>query len=93
MNKIRWGILGTGTIAHQFASDLKRVENAELVAVGSRSQQSAEIFSGKFDIPLCFGSYDGLVVCDEIDIIYCDAQQSPSFQYFTLPEPWKSGAL
>lgn len=70
MNKIRWGILGTGTIAHQFASDLKRVENAELVAVGSRSLQSAEIFSGKFDIPLCFGSYDGLAACAEIDIIY-----------------------
>lgn len=70
MNKIRWGILGTGTIAHQFASDLKRVENAELVAVGSRSQQSAEIFSGKFDIPLRFGSCDELVACNEIDIIY-----------------------
>ena len=70
MDKIRWGILGTGTIAHKFASDLKRVENAELVAVGSRSLQSAEVFCGKFDIPLSFGSYGELAACDRIDIVY-----------------------
>jgi predicted dehydrogenase len=70
MNKIRWGILGTGTIAHKFASDLKRVENAQLVAVGSRSLQSAEVFCREFDIPLRFGSYEELAACDRIDIIY-----------------------
>ncbi|KAA0129587.1 Gfo/Idh/MocA family oxidoreductase [Chryseobacterium sp. SN22] len=70
MNKIRWGILGTGTIAHKFASDLKRVENAELVAAGSRSLQSAEVFCGEFNIPLSFGSYEALAACDEIDIVY-----------------------
>lgn len=70
MNKIRWGILGTGTIAHKFASDLKRVENAELIAVGSRSLQSAEVFSKEFSIPLSFGSYEELAACDEIDIVY-----------------------
>lgn len=70
MNKIRWGILGTGTIAHKFASDLKRVENAQLVAVGSRSLQSAEVFCREFDIPLRFGSYEELAACDRIDIVY-----------------------
>ncbi|WP_294283452.1 Gfo/Idh/MocA family oxidoreductase [uncultured Chryseobacterium sp.] len=70
MNKIRWGILGTGTIAHKFASDLKRVENAELVAVGSRSLQGAKVFCGEFDIPLSFGSYEELAACNEIDIVY-----------------------
>ncbi len=33
--KIRWGILGLGNIAKKFASDLKFVEGAELLAVGA----------------------------------------------------------
>ncbi|GEN74274.1 Gfo/Idh/MocA family protein [Chryseobacterium hagamense] len=70
MDKIRWGILGTGTIAHKFASDLKRVENAELTAAGSRSLQSAEAFCREFDIPLSFGSYEELAAHNEIDIVY-----------------------
>ena len=70
MKKIRWGILGTGTIAHKFASDLKFVENAELVAVGSRSLENAKIFAEEFNIQLSFGSYDALAECDQIDIVY-----------------------
>lgn len=70
MNKIRWGIFGTGTIAHKFASDLKRVQNAGLFAVGSRSLQNAEVFCKEFDVPLSFGSYEELAGCDGIDIVY-----------------------
>jgi len=70
MKKIRWGILGTGTIAHKFASDLKFVENAELVAVGSRSVENAKIFAEEFNIQLSFESYKELAECDQIDIVY-----------------------
>ncbi len=70
MKKIRWGILGTGIIAHKFASDLKLVENAELIAVGSRSVESGKTFANEFEIPLSFGSYENLAKCDEIDIVY-----------------------
>lgn len=70
MGKNRWGILGTGTIAHKFASDLKFVENAELVAVGSRSLENAKVFADKFNVLLSFGSYQQLAECEEIDIVY-----------------------
>ena len=42
--KIRWGIAGLGNIAHKFASDLKLIPNAQLMAVGSRSMQKAVEF-------------------------------------------------
>ena len=35
MKKVRWGILGTGRIAHQFAQDMVHVDNGELVAVAA----------------------------------------------------------
>jgi predicted dehydrogenase len=37
----RWGILGLGNIARSFANGLKSVPEADLYAVGSRSQEKA----------------------------------------------------
>ena len=42
--KIRFSIVGTGTIAHRFAQAIQNVENAELVAVASRAKETAEKF-------------------------------------------------
>ena len=38
--KERWGIIGLGNIAHKFASDLLTVNDAELYAVASRTQEN-----------------------------------------------------
>src|ERR1700733_10862544 len=70
MKTIRWGILGTGRIAHKFASDLKLVEDAELIAIGSRAQQSADDFSKEFPIKYSYGSYEALAQNPEVDVIY-----------------------
>ncbi|WP_345751114.1 Gfo/Idh/MocA family protein [Microbacterium rhizophilus] len=66
---LRWGILATGGIAHAFASDL-RTAGLDLVAVGSRSQASADAFAAEFDIPRAHGSYDDLAADPDVDIIY-----------------------
>ena len=42
--KIRFGIVGTGVIAHLFAEAIKNVADAELVAVASRTKENAEKF-------------------------------------------------
>ena len=70
MKTIRWGILGTGRIAHKFAADLKLVEGAELIAVGSRSQKSADEFSNTFTITHAHHSYEALVQNPDVDVIY-----------------------
>lgn len=69
MTGLRWGILATGGIAGAFASDL-RTAGLDLVAVGSRSQESADAFAARFDIPRAHPSYESLVSDPDVDIIY-----------------------
>lgn len=70
MKIIHWGILGAGRIARKFASDLILVENAELIAIGSRSKHSADEFNKEFPVKYCHYSYQDLVQNPEVDVIY-----------------------
>lgn len=70
MRKIRWGILATGGIARKFAEDLERVPDAEIVAVGSRTRESAEAFARRYGIPRAYGSYEELARDPDVDIVY-----------------------
>lgn len=72
----RWGIIGTGNIANQFATCLQVCDNAVLHAVGSRSQESADAFGAKFGVPHCHASYEGLVNDPEVDIVYVSTPHS-----------------
>ncbi|WP_353115213.1 Gfo/Idh/MocA family oxidoreductase [Microbacterium sp.] len=69
MTGLRWGILATGGIAASFAADL-RTAGLDLVAVGSRSQESADAFAARFDIPRAHASYEALAADPEVDIVY-----------------------
>ncbi|KRB39009.1 Gfo/Idh/MocA family protein [Microbacterium sp. Root180] len=66
---LRWGILGPGGIARAFASDL-RTAGLDLVAVGSRSAESAGAFAADFDVARAHGSYEALVSDPDVDIVY-----------------------
>jgi predicted dehydrogenase len=69
MTGLRWGILGTGGIAHLFTSDLK-LEGFAVSAVGSRSQQTADEFASRHGISRAHASYEDLVADPEVDAIY-----------------------
>ena len=70
MKKIRFGIVGTGTIAHRFANAIINVDNAELVAVASRSEGNAEKFGDEFKIKNRFYTYKDMAESDSIDAAY-----------------------
>lgn len=73
---LRLGILGTGNIASQFARDLDGSERCEAVAVGSRSQASADAFADRFEIPHRHGSYDALLADDSVQAVYVSLPNS-----------------
>jgi predicted dehydrogenase len=68
--KIRWGIISTGNIAHKFAQGLAFVQDAELVAVGSRSQDSADEFGKQYNIPHRHATYEALAADPDVDAVY-----------------------
>jgi len=67
---IRFGIVGTGNIAHRFGEAIKNVPQAELTAVASRTQLNAEKFGDEFNIQHRFGSYEEMATSDVIDVAY-----------------------
>ncbi|MGC4036707.1 MAG: Gfo/Idh/MocA family oxidoreductase [Chitinophagaceae bacterium] len=81
---IRWGILGSGRIARKFASDLKFVDNSELIAIGSRSMESAEAFAQEFPVKYKHGSYESLVANKDVDVIYIATPHNLHFENTVL---------
>ncbi|MFD5574121.1 Gfo/Idh/MocA family protein [Streptomyces cadmiisoli] len=67
---IRWGILATGPMAAAFTEDLRTIPGADVVAVGSRSQDSAQAFADRFAIPRAYGSWQELADDPDIDVVY-----------------------
>ncbi len=68
--KIRIGILGTGNMARAFAADLLHAGNVELVAVGSRSQESAQRFASEFGAPRHYATYAALAADPDVQLVY-----------------------
>jgi predicted dehydrogenase len=68
--RLRWGILGTGNIARQFAAGVRDGTRGTLVAVGSRSMESAGAFAQQFVVPTALGSYDAVIESPDVDAIY-----------------------
>jgi predicted dehydrogenase len=70
MSTVRWGVVGTGGIASAFMADLRHVEGAEPVAVGSRTQESADRFAAEHSLGRAHPTYEALVTDDEVDVVY-----------------------
>jgi predicted dehydrogenase len=65
-----WGILGMGKIARKFADDLRLLPNARLHAVASASLDRAQDFAAAYDVPHAYGTYEEIVECPDLDIVY-----------------------
>ncbi|WP_435187802.1 Gfo/Idh/MocA family protein [Streptomyces sp. bgisy126] len=68
--KVRWGILATGGIAERFTTDLLTLDDAEVVAVASRSEAPAKAFAERFGIPRAYGEWAGLFADEDVDVVY-----------------------
>ena len=71
---LRWGIIATGKVAHDFTQVLKFLSISAgrhaAVAVGSRTKVRAEEFAALHSIPAAHGSYEELCADPNVDIVY-----------------------
>ncbi len=67
---VRWGIVGTGQAAVDFAHDLKLLPDARLAAVCSRSAAKAAEFAQQFDAESGYHDIQQFVADDDIDVVY-----------------------
>ncbi|MBO3302358.1 Gfo/Idh/MocA family oxidoreductase [Clostridium perfringens] len=80
MKKLKWGILGPGSIARDFAQALNRV-NGEVYAVASRNKERAEKFARENNVKKAYGSYDEIIKDKDIDVVYIAIPHSNHYEY------------
>jgi len=67
---LAWGILGTGHIAHIFARGIAASETGMLVAVGSRTQESADQFGDAHAVGRRYPSYAAVLADPDVQVVY-----------------------
>lgn len=74
---IRWGVAATGRIARAFANAFGAVgvDDASIVAVGSRSRAAADAFAADHGIARAHASYAELAADPDVDVVYVASLQ------------------
>ena len=78
-----WGILGPGRISRKFAADRALVDDAALVAVGSRSLERATTFAAEHG-GTAYGSYAELVADPGVEVVYVASPHSEHLAHVRL---------
>jgi len=69
-NPLRWGVIGPGKIAHQFAVGLAETDTGVLMGAASRDRARAEEFLRQHGGDRAYGDYQALLDDPEIDAVY-----------------------
>jgi predicted dehydrogenase len=81
---IRWGILGPGFIANEFAAAVATGTTSSIGAVGSRSEERARAFADEHGVERSHGSYEALVADEAIDAVYIASPHSEHHDHALL---------
>ncbi len=76
---LKWAVLGTGSIATTFAEDIQLTDNAALVAVCSRTLETATVFSRRFGGLRIIPDIDALAADPLIDAVYLASPNTAHF--------------
>ena len=80
MSKIKWGIIGTGSIANAFAHSIKYCDHSNLISVYGRNEATLRQFSKKFNIQ-AHSDINSLLSSNDIDAVYIATPHNSHFEY------------
>ncbi len=67
---VRWGVLSTANIATKVARAIHLAQNAELIAIASRTEERAVAWGQAHNAATTYGTYDALLADPSLDAIY-----------------------
>ncbi len=70
MNTVRWGLVSTANINRRLIPAIRASRQGDLVAVASRSKDSAEAYARQWEIPQSYGSYQEMLDSGKVDAVY-----------------------
>lgn len=68
--KLRWAVVGSGGISRRTVGDLALCDDAQVVAICSRSRERAQAFAKEHQLPLAFDDFSQLCASKDVDVLY-----------------------
>jgi len=68
--RLQWGIISTGRISGVFAKGLAESNTGDLLAVASRTQESADRFGDEYNVPRRYVGYEALLADPDVQAVY-----------------------
>lgn len=86
MEKLRYGILSTSSIAPRFIAAVRHADAGQIVALSSRTLEKAREKAALWEIPKAYGSHSELLADPDVDLVYISTVNAQHY-------PWAKAAL
>jgi predicted dehydrogenase len=81
---IRFGIIGAGQIARDWAQCMPLARDCRIVAVAARDKSKGDAFAKRFSIPRSYSRFKDLVADPEIDVVYIATHLHSHYEFVKL---------
>ncbi|GAA3022940.1 Gfo/Idh/MocA family protein [Tetragenococcus solitarius] len=82
MHNYRWGIIGTGDIAHQFVKNFKSSQSS-IAGVAARNFEKTQAFAQEYFLPTAYETVEEMLDNPEIDMVYIAVPNNIHHYYIT----------
>lgn len=79
--EFRWGVIGTGFIAGQFAQGMREEPQSCICAVTSRSREHGEVYAKTYGVPAVYTDAETMIREEHPDVVYLAVPNDCHYDY------------